>query len=335
MEIGAIIDKLARKENLTEEESKEVMSSIIRGEATSSQIGGYLVGLKVKGETTDEILGAVKALRSNMIPVNIEGEYLIDVCGTGGDGGKTFNISTATAIIAASAGIKISKHGNRAISSKCGSADVLRELNIPVDFDAEKGAEAIKRVGMAFLFAPNFHTAMKNVAKARGEIGTRTIFNLIGPLINPSNLKGQLMGIYDGRLLKTVGGVLKAQGLDRALVVHGEDGLDEITITTKTKVCEVGKFGMKEYTISPEQFGFKRRRLREISGGDAEKNGEIILKIIMGEKGPCRDVVVLNSAAALYVGNKVDSLIEGKVLAESLIDSGKVYDKYLELVSFN
>lgn len=334
MNISEIINKLSKRENLSDQEVREVMNEIMKGNATPSQIGGFLIGLKVKGETVDEIYGAVEALKDNAIRVYNSKDYLIDVCGTGGDGGKTFNISTATSIVVASSGVKVAKHGNRAISSKCGSFDVLNELSIPTNFNEEKAREAIEKIGMAFLFAPNFHKAMKNVAGVRGELGTRTIFNLIGPLVNPAKLSGQLMGIYDGKLLKTVGEVLLKSNIERGLVVHGMDGLDEISLSDGTNICEINNGTLKEYTIYPEDFNIERKPISTVSGGDGKVNSRIILDILLGEKGPCRDVVLLNSAAALYVGKKVSTLLEGKLLAEELIDSKTAYKKYEELKGF-
>lgn len=329
------IKKLVNKEDLTAEEVREIINFIMKGEATSSQIGAFLMGLRMKGENFQEILGAVKGLRDNMTKLNIESETLIDTCGTGGDGGKTFNISTAVAIIAASGGVKVAKHGNRAVSSKSGSADVLEALGIKTNFDEVEGKKQLEEVGMSFLFAPNYHKAMKNVAKERRELGTRTIFNILGPLANPAPITGQLMGVFDGNLIEKVGKVLLNLGLQRAIVVYGEDGLDEITITTTTRVCEVRDGEIKTYSISPEDFSITRSTLKDIAGGTAEENAKIIVDILNGDKGPKRDIVLLNSAAALYVGMKVASIKEGLKLAEELIDSGKALAKYKELVNYN
>jgi anthranilate phosphoribosyltransferase len=332
MTIDSAIKKLSSKEVLTEEEVRAVINQIMRGEATSAQIGGFLIGLRVNGETPAQILGAVKALRDNLIPVEIEDTAnLIDTCGTGGDGSKTFNISTAVAIIAASGGAKVAKHGNRAVSSKSGSADVLTELGIKIDFDEKQSKKIIKENGMAFLFAPKYNGAMKNVATERKELGTRTIFNLIGPLSNPAPLTGQLMGVYDGALIETAGEVLLNLGLERAMVVHGDDGLDEITTTTTTNVCEVKDGKIVTYKLDPEKLGFKKATLDDIKGGDAKENSKIILSVLKGEKGAPRDIVVINSAAALYVAKIVDSLEEGIKKANELIDSGIAYKKYEEL----
>lgn len=332
MTIESAIKKLASKEILTEDEVRAVINQIMRGEATSAQIGGFLMGLRVNGETPSQILGAVKALRDNFIPVKIEKtEHLIDTCGTGGDGGKTFNISTAVAIIAASGGANVAKHGNRAVSSKSGSADVLTELGIKIDFDEVQSKKIIEENGMAFLFAPKYNGAMKNVANERKELGTRTIFNIIGPLSNPAPLTGQLMGVYDGALIETIGEVLLNLGLERAMVVHGDDGLDEITTTTTTSVCEVKDGEIKTYKLDPEKLGFKKATLEDIQGGEAKENSEIIINVLKGEKGAKRDIVVLNAGAALYVAKITDSLEEGIKKAVELIDSGIAYEKYTEL----
>lgn len=332
MKINDAMKKLIIKENLTEDECKEVINEIMRGETTSSQKGGFLVGLKVKGETSQELLGAIKALREEMITVDVTNrEHLIDTCGTGGDGGNTFNISTAVAIVAASGGAHVAKHGNRAVSSKSGSLDVLIELGIKVDYDREESKRIIEEKGMAFLLAPSYNKGMRNVAKERLELGTRTLFNMVGPLLNPAPLTGQLMGIYDGSLIETVGEVLLNLGLDRAMVVHGDDGLDEITTTTTTTVCEIKEGKMRKYTLDPIKYGIEKAELKDIAGGTPKENASVILKVLQGEKGARRDIVILNSAAALYVAKIVDTLEEGIILANELIDSGKAFNKYKEL----
>lgn len=332
MEIKEAINKLALRQTLSEDDVRSVINQIMKGEAESSQIGAFLMGLRVNGETPEQILGAVKALRDNFIPVKIENpKNLIDTCGTGGDGGKTFNISTAVAIVAASGGAKVAKHGNRAVSSKSGSADVLTELDIKTDYSEIESAKVIQEKGMAFLFAPKYNGAMKNVAKERKELATRTLFNLIGPLANPAPLTGQLMGIYDGNLIESVGKVLLNLGLHRAMIVHGNDGLDEITTTTTTKVCEINNGQLNVYTLDPEEFGIKKASMDEIQGGTPKENAAIIIDVLKGKKGPQRDIVVINSGAALYAAEICDSLKEGIERAEELIDSGKAYEKYKEL----
>lgn len=336
MKIDDAIIKVIKHENLSEDETREVINEIMRGEANSTQIGGFLIGLRVKGETSEEVLGAVRALRDNMETCDVKDTYhLIDTCGTGGDGGKTFNISTAVAIVVSSGGVKVAKHGNRAVSSKSGSADVLGELGIKVDYSKDESKRIIEEKGMAFLFAPQYHGAMKNVAKERKELGTRTLFNLIGPLANPAPITGQLLGIYDEKMVKTAAQVLLSLGLDRALVVHGDDGLDEITLTTTTSVCEVNYGVIKEYKIDPKDYGFNNIDIKDIQGGTPKENSEIIKNILKGEKGPKRDIVVINAAAALFVGKVVDSIEEGIILAKDLIDSGKALEKYKEISRIN
>ena len=334
MIIEEAIKKLGAREVLSENDVRDVINQIMKGEATSCQIGGFLMGLRINGETPEQILGAVKALRDNFIPVEIKNpKHLIDTCGTGGDGGKTFNISTAVAIVAASGGAKVAKHGNRAVSSKSGSADVLTELNIKTDYSKDESAKVIEEKGMAFLFAPQYNGAMRNVANERKELGTRTLFNMMGPLSNPAPLTGQLVGIYDGNLLESAGLVLKNLGLNRALIVHGDDGLDEITTTTTTSVCELKDGELKIYKLNPEDLGIKLANADEIKGGTPKENAKIIIDILKGMEGPKRDIVVLNSGAALYAAELVESLNEGINKAKELIDSGKAYEKYEELTA--
>lgn len=329
--IKEAIRKLSLREDLTEDETRIVINEIMNKEAASSQIGAFLLGLKIKGETTDEILGAIRALRDNMIKIDVDRNNLIDTCGTGGDGGKTFNISTASAIIAASGGAKVAKHGNRAISSKSGSADVLKELGIDINMKKEDSEREILNKGMSFLFAPNYHNAMRNVANERAELKIRTIFNLVGPLSNPASLTGQLLGVYDDKLMKTIAEVLSKLGLNRALIVHGDDGLDEITITTTTSIYEVTLGEIKNYKLDPTSYGIKKASLNDIGGGNPKENSKIILDILKGKRSSKRDIVVLNSAAALYVGEIVDSIEEGIIKANYLIDSGLAYKKYIQL----
>lgn len=325
------ISKIVSNSNLTEEEAYVSMNEIMLGEATASQIGGFLIGLRMKGETTAEITGCAKAMRANAKKVELGSAYAIDTCGTGGDGGKTFNISSAAAIIAAAADIKVAKHGNRAVSSKSGSADVLKELGINIDLDPEMAANTIMKKGMAFLFAQNYHLAMKNAAGPRRELGTRTIFNILGPLTNPAFVKGQVLGIFNKDLTHPVAEVLRELGVERALVVHGIDGLDEITTTGLTYISELKEGKVVDYIINPEDFNMKRSEAEDISGGTSKENAEIILKILKGEKGAKRDIVILNSAAALYVGKVCESLSEGVNLATEIIDSGKALKKLEEL----
>jgi anthranilate phosphoribosyltransferase len=329
------IEKIVKKENLTEYEAEAAMDEIMKGGASPSQIGGFLIGMRMKGETIEEISGCARAMKNNAIAVKLKSDYAIDTCGTGGDGGKTFNISTIVAIIAAAAGVKVAKHGNSAVSSKSGSADVLRELGFNVKLGAEEVRKSIDEVGMGFLFAPKFNTAMKNVAASRKELSTRTIFNILGPLTNPASVKAQIVGVYDKNLTHTVAEVLLRLGSKKAMVVHGGDGLDEITTTTSTIVSEIKEGKVIDYIINPKEFNIKEARSQDILGGDAKHNAKIIMDILKGEKGPKRDIVLLNSAAALYVGNAARNLNEGIAVAEKLIDSGEAHVKLGELLRFN
>lgn len=322
---------IAEKRDLTEGKAHDAMNSIMKGECSDAQIGAFLMGLRIKGETIDEITGCAKAMIENATRVNLHSEYAIDTCGTGGDGGKTFNVSTAAGIIAAAGGVKVAKHGNRAVSSKSGSADVLSELGFDINMDMEKTKKAIDENGMGFLFAQKYHSAMKNVAGPRKELATRTVFNLLGPLTNPAFVKGQVLGVYDGKLTHVVAKVLSNMGGERAMVVHGSDGLDEITITGDTIVSELRDGKIYDYTINPSQYGIKNAKICDISGGDAKENAQIIINILEGEKGPKRDIVVMNSASALYVGKVCKSMEDGIKLAEELIDSGKAYEKLRQL----
>lgn len=332
MNIKEAIAKLLNKENLTEAEMGDVMNQIMDGETTSAQKGGFLMGLKQKGETPEELLGAAKALRDHTLKIDIKDkEHLIDCCGTGGDGGSTFNISTTVAIVTAAGGVKIAKHGNRAVSSKSGSLDVLNALNIKTDYSKEEAERMIEEKGMAFLFAPTYNSGMKNVAKERGELGVRTIFNMLGPLLNPAPLTGQLLGVYDESLIDTVASVLLDLGLERAVVVHGNDGLDELTTTTKSVVCEVKDGRLTKYELNPEDYGINIAKSEDIAGGTPEENAKITLDILNGVKGPKRDIVVLNAGAALFAGKVVDSIKDGVKMAQELIDSKKALAKYNEL----
>lgn len=326
------IKRIANKENLTEKQAYDNMNEIMQGQSTPSQIGAYLMGLKLKGETIDEITGSARAMRDNASVIKLNSEYVIDTCGTGGDGGKTFNISTAVAILAAAGGVKVAKHGNRAVSSKSGSADVLSELGFNIELKPEQAAKTIEEKGMAFLFAQKYHAAMKNVAPIRNELGLRTIFNIIGPLTNPAFVQGQILGVYDKNLTNPLATVLLKMGCKNALVVHGKDGLDEITTTNITYVSELKKGKVFDYIIDPLELRVPKADPQDIRGGSAHENAKIILDILKGIKGPKRDIVLINSAAALYIGNKCENIKQGLVLAKDLIDSGMAYEKLQELI---
>ena len=334
MNIKEGISKVVNKQDLTKEEMADIMNEIMAGTTTSAQKGGFLIGLKEKGETPEELLGAAKALRSHTLKIDIKDkEHLIDCCGTGGDGANTFNISTCVAIILASGGVKVAKHGNRAVSSKSGSLDVLEALGIKTDYSKEESEKILEEKNMVFLLAPTYNGGMKNVGKERRELGTRTIFNMLGPLLNPAPLTGQLMGVYDESLIDAVGSVLLELGLKRALVVHGNDGLDELTTTTTSVVCEVKDGKTRKFILDPKDYGIPYADIKEITGGDAKDNAKIILDILNGVKGPKRDIVVLNAGAGFFAASITDSIEDGIKLANELIDNKKALAKYKELAS--
>jgi len=332
--IKEAISKIILRKDLDHYEAKQSMDEIMSGNSKPSQIGAFLIALRMKGETVDEITGFAESMREKANRLNIDPQYAIDTCGTGGDGGKTFNISTAVAIIAAAGGVKVAKHGNRASSSKSGSADVLKELGVEIEMEPQMVKAEIEQVGFGFLFAQKYHTAMKYVADVRRELGTRTIFNVLGPITNPAFVKGQLLGVYDKALVHPIAEVLLNLGCERAMVVHGEDGLDEITTTSRTFVSEVKDGKIRDYTIDPIDFGIPYANLEEIAGGDPQMNAAIIKDIFEGKDGAKRDIVVLNAAAALYVGKAVENLKDGISMAESILDSGLAREKLDQIIKF-
>jgi anthranilate phosphoribosyltransferase len=332
--IREAIGTLVSGQSLTVEEAAQVMEEIMGGEVTPAQFSAFVTALRLKGETVDEIAGLVKTMRAKAIAVTIA-EPVVDTCGTGGDGLSTFNISTVTAFVAAGAGLKVAKHGNRAMSSQCGSADVLEALGVKIDLNAEKVQRCLQKVGMGFMFAPIFHPAMKYASAPRREIGIRTVFNIIGPLTNPASAKAQVLGVADESLLEKLALVLQSLGCNHALVVHGDDGLDEITITGKTKVCELKNGRIKKYSISPEDFGLSQTSLENLKGGSADENATLLRKILAGTTGPQRDVVLINAAAVLLTGEKVRTLQEGISLAKEVIDSGHASMKLEQLIEFS
>lgn len=328
------IESIMQGHHLTEEEMIDCMKKIMSGDVTDAQIASFLTALKVKGEAVTEIVGGAKVMREKAEVVELQNYYTVDTCGTGGDKLGTFNISTAVAIIAAAAGIPVVKHGNRSVSSKCGSADVLEALGVKIDLSPEQVEKCVKTLNIGFFFAPSFHKAMRFVGKTRKELGFRTIFNILGPLANPANAKAQVLGVFDEALTEPMAEVLKNLGVERALIVHGEDGLDELSTTTETKVTELKEGHMMTYTIRPEDFGFERATIEDIKGGTAQDNAKIIKDLFDGQKGYKRDILLLNAAAALYVGKKVDHLEEGIKLAKETIDSGKAKAKLKEFIDF-
>ena len=333
--IKGAIQKAVNRENLTEEEIIQVMNCIMDGHATEAQIGSFITALRMKGETIEEITGCAKVMREKAERIVLKANYYIDTCGTGGDGSGTYNISTAAAIVASAGGAVIAKHGNRASSSKSGSADVMEKLGINISLTSEKVRECIEKIGIGFIFAPLFHKSMKYAAGPRKELGIRTIFNILGPLTNPCGAKGQVMGIFNEGLTELVAEVLRNLNTERAMVIHGMDGLDEITTAGETKVSEVKDGRVFTYKINPEDYGFKKASKDDYGGGNAKENADIIKDIFKGkEKGPKRDILLINSAAALYVGKIAENLEGGIKMATDIIDSGKAMKKLSELKNF-
>ena len=331
--IKEAIDKVIRGADLTELQAREVFGEIMSGKATSAQIGALIAALRIKGETVEEITGAAKVMREKSLKIHTGSvKAAVDTCGTGGSGKNTFNISTTAAFVAAGCGLKVAKHGNRSASSRCGSADVLEALGVNIDASPDIVAKCIRRIGIGFLYAPLFHKAMKHAIQPRREIGTRTIFNLLGPLSNPADVPYQVVGVYDARLTETIAGVLKKLGSRRALVVHGMDNMDEITITGRTKVSELNKGRIRTYYLTPEKFGLKKARPKDIKGGTAEENAGILLSILKGEKGPGRNVVLMNASAALVAAGKARGFRQGMEMAADSVDSGMAMDKLKQLI---
>lgn len=333
------------RQSLSREEARGVMSEILAGECTDSQIAALLVALSMKGETVEEIVGFAEAIRAEATSLPIranstvdvsgtERDALVDTCGTGGDTSGTFNISTATAFVVAGAGVRVAKHGNRSVTSKCGSADVMEALGVRVELPPARLAACLQEAGLAFLFAPAMHSATKYVQPARRELRLRTVFNLLGPLTNPAHASAQVVGVYSVELVEKLAEALSMMGLRRAMVVHGLDGLDEITITGPTRVAEVRDGKVNSYEVTPEELGMNRGSLDDISGGDAPENATIIREILDGKKSARRDVVLLNAAAALVVAGKAEHLTEALSLAARSIDSGSAAGKLAALVRF-
>jgi len=332
MNIREAIDRLVNRVNLGEAEMIEVMNQIMTGEATPLQVAAFLTALRMKGETVEEITGAARVMREKAHRVHVGSKTVLDTCGTGGDQKGTFNISTTVAFVLAGAGVNVAKHGNRSVSSQSGSADVLGALGVKVDAPKERVEQCIARIGIGFLFAPLLHEAMKYAVQPRRDIGIRTIFNLLGPLTNPAMATHQLIGIYSGELVGMIAHVLKNLGSVCAMVVHGLEGLDEISLCGPTQVAELRGGHVKEYLIEPEQFGFKRCRLEELHGGSAEQSAVIVRAVLDGRPGPTRDVVLLNGGAALYVSGSASTIEEGIRLAAQSIDSGRARRKLEQLV---
>jgi anthranilate phosphoribosyltransferase len=333
--IKEAIDRAVRKIDLPEAEMMAAMEEIMGGEATPAQIGAFTTALRMKGETVEEVTGAARIMRQKATRVNACATTIVDTCGTGGDRLNTFNISTTTAFVVAAAGIIVAKHGNRAVSSGCGSADVLEALGVNISVDQEIVEECIQQIGIGFLFAPKLHGAMKYAIGPRREIGIRTIFNMLGPLTNPAGATAQLLGVYDPKLTEMFADVLKKMGTKRAFVVNGSDGLDEVTITGETRVAELNDGIIRTYNIHPKDYVGTTHMLEAIRGGDPSENARILRDVLSGKPGACRDVVLMNAALAIVAGEKAADIKEGVQVAADCIDSGRAVRKLQALIEMS
>ncbi|MEW6570469.1 MAG: anthranilate phosphoribosyltransferase [Nitrospirota bacterium] len=328
--IKEAINMLVNHINLSEGEMSECVKEIMEGRATEAQIGGFLAALRIKGETVEEITGAARIMREKATTIKAP-EGVLDTCGTGGDMSHTFNISTTTAFVVAAAGVPVAKHGNRSVSSQSGSADLLEALGVKIDQPPDKVERCLFETGFGFLFAPLFHPAMKSAIGPRREIGIRTIFNILGPITNPAGAKRQILGVFSDELTETLAVVLENLGAIEAMVVHGEDGLDEISISSRTKIARLKDGKVKSFFLEPEDFGIWREDIEQIRGGNKEKNAAITVSILNGEKGPKRNIVLMNSAAALVVAGKTEDLRIALEMAADSIDSGRARNKLEEV----
>ncbi len=333
--IREAIGKAVAKEDLTEREMMEVMDEVMEGEATDAQIASFITALRLKGETVQEVTGAARVMRRKATRIDARSSVIVDTCGTGGDGMNTFNISTTAAFVVAAAGITVAKHGNRAVSSGCGSADVLEALGVNIGAGPEVVEECIQEIGIGFLFAPRLHGAMKYAIGPRREIGIRTLFNMLGPLTNPAGATAQLIGVYDPALTEMFAGVLKNLGTKRAFVVHGSDGLDEATVTGETRVSELKDGLVITYNINPVDLFDEMYPVGDLRGGEASVNGQITKDVLSGKDGACRKIVILNAALAIVAGEKAKTLEEGIVLAEECIDGGGAIKKLQALIELS
>lgn len=332
MDIATAIANVVELRDLSAADMEAVMRSIMTGQATPAQIGGFLVGLRMKGETVDEIAAAAKVMRELATRVDVDGPHLVDTCGTGGDGASTFNISTASAIVTAAAGGRVAKHGNRSVSSRSGSADVLEAAGVKLDLTPAQVATCIDQVGVGFLFAPQHHSAMKHAIGPRKEMRVRTLFNLLGPLTNPAGAPNQVLGVFSPEWVEPLAQVLKQLGSEHVLVVHAEDGLDEISIAAPTRIAELNKGDISVYTVTPEDFGLQRADLSAIAVENAAQSLAMIEAVFAGQPGPARDIVRLNAGAAIYAAGLAPSLADGVALAADVISSGKARQTYQSLI---
>ncbi|VFN00357.1 MAG: anthranilate phosphoribosyltransferase [Candidatus Kentron sp. G] len=335
MNIASAIRAVTEHRDLTGQEMTEVMGAIMSSEATPAQIGGFLIGLRMKGETVDEIAAAATVMRALATPVKVPGEHLVDTCGTGGDAKGTFNISTVSALVAAAAGAKVAKHGNRAVSGKSGSADVLEAAGVNLELEPAQVARCIEEIGVGFLFAPRHHAAMRHVIGPRREMAVRTIFNLLGPLANPAGAPNQLLGVFSETWVEPIAQVLLRLGTRHALVVHAEDGLDEISISAPTRVAELKDGRINVYTLTPEQFGITRAGVDAIVVDSVDESLFMIYMVLNGEQGPANDIVVLNAGAAIFAAGVSESLAQGIEKAREAIASGRAKEKLEALVALS
>jgi len=335
MSLVPLLHRVSERSDLSREDAFAAMNAILRGEATPAQIAAFLVAMRMKGETVEELVGFASAMRgmARRVHAGLNGEPLLDTCGTGGDGGGTFNISTVVAFVVAAAGVRVAKHGNRSLSSHCGSADVLEGLGVRILMEPEEAARAIREIGIGFMFAPNIHTAMRHAQPVRAELKMRTVFNLLGPLTNPAGANAQLVGAPSARSAELMAGALAGLGLVHGFVVHGSDGLDEITTTGPTLAFEVVRGAVERRELQPEDFGVPRASASDLHGGDLETNCTIARKILAGERGPRRDIVLVNAAAALVAAGKAANFQEGVQIAAEAIDSGAAEAKVAALAA--
>ncbi len=332
MKIQEALHRVVDGADLAEAEMISVMEQIMEGKVGDSHMGAFLTALRMKGESVSEIVGAARVMRKKAESLNVASGNIVDTCGTGGDGGNTFNISTASAFVVAGAGLTVAKHGNRAVSSRSGSADVLKCLGVNIEADKTVVEKCLEQVGIGFLFAPLMHGAMKHAVGIRKELGFRTIFNLLGPLTNPAHAHAQVIGVFDRKWVVPIAEVLKDLGCRHAFVVHGDDGLDEITLMDETRVCELSNNSIREYSIRPEDFGMSRCSPDQVQGGAPEENAAILRNLFQGDVGPKMDIVLLNAAAAICAGGKADSLQEGVETARQSILSGVARQKLDDLI---
>jgi anthranilate phosphoribosyltransferase len=334
MDIKSALKAVTENRDLSMDEMSSVMRCIMTGEATPAQIGGFLIGLRMKGETVEEIAAAAQIMRELVTPVSVDTQHLVDIVGTGGDGMNTFNISTTSALVVAAAGGRVAKHGNRSVSSQSGSADVLEALGVKINITPEQVADCVNKIGIGFMFAPLHHSAMKHAIGPRREMGVRTLFNLLGPLTNPAGAPNQLLGVFSKAWVEPIAQVLKRLGSQHVLVVHSEDGLDEISIAAPTTVAELNNGTITTYTVTPEEFGFNRAALSHIQVHSVEESVAMVRGVLDNQASPARDIVALNAGAAIYAAGLTDKLADGIIQAQSVLSNGAAREKLAAWINF-